>query len=158
MKNQFAPQDSFFDSKPFRAPLTTVACAVCVMIFVALNMASEADFGGVAANLGYLPDRVIWEGKPWVLITSVFVHLEIWHILFNIYWLWILGSCLEESIGSVRWLLFFVGAAWVSSSAELLLGGNSGIGMSGVVYALFGFGWIARGRLPEFGAWCTTKP
>jgi GlpG protein len=136
--------------KPATVPLTSIACLYCVVVFVALNLAGSDLSLESAAQWGHYPDRVIWEGKPWALITSVFVHLKIVHIAFNLYMLWMLGSCFEEHLGSRRWLLFFVGAAWVSSSAELLLSGSNGIGISGVVYALFGFAWLTRPRLPPF--------
>ena len=143
--------ESLFRSKLYTAPLTASACAYCVLVFLALNLSGDKSWAA-AGRWGYFPDDVVWEDQPWALLTSVFVHLEIWHIAFNVYWLWILGSILEESIGSLRYAVFFVGAAWVSSAGELLLGGNSGIGMSGVVYALFGFGWVARRKMPQFKA------
>jgi GlpG protein len=118
------------------------------VVFLALGLGGDVSWE-VGERWGYFPDNVIWEGKPWALITSVFVHLEIWHIAFNVYWLWLLGTCFEETVGSLRWLLFFLGAAWVSASAELLFGGGAGIGMSGVGYALFGFGWVARQKMPR---------
>lgn len=143
--------ESLFRSKLYAAPLTALACLYCAMVFLALNLSQDKSWAG-AEHWGYFPDSAIWGGQPWALITSVFVHLEIWHIAFNLYWLWILGVILEESIGSLRYAVFFVGAAWVSSAAELLMAGHSGIGMSGVGYALFGFGWIVRDKTPQFKA------
>ncbi len=141
--------DSTVISKVTAAPLTAVACLFCIVVFLALGLGGDVSWE-VGERWGYFPDNVIWEGKPWALITSVFVHLEIWHIAFNVYWLCLLGTCLEHTLGSLRWLLFFLGAAWVSASAELLFGGGAGIGMSGVGYALFGFGWVARQKMPRF--------
>ncbi|HEX8237246.1 MAG TPA: rhomboid family intramembrane serine protease [Abditibacteriaceae bacterium] len=142
--------ETSFSSKATAAPLTVLACIFCVVVFTALNLTGDSSSWEVLERWGHFPDTVIWEGKPWALLTSVFVHQEIWHVAFNIYWLWFLGTCFEEAFGSWRWLLFFLGAAWVSSSAELLFGGSSGIGMSGVGYALFGFGWVARRKVPGF--------
>ena len=143
--------ESLFRSKLYTAPLTALACVYCVLVFLALNLSGDKSWA-FAEHWGHFPDIAIWEGQPWALVTSVFVHLEIWHIAFNLYWLWILGSILEESIGSLRYALFFVGAALVSSSAQLLLSGNTGIGMSGIGYPLFGFGWVARHKMPQFKA------
>ncbi|MBW2281256.1 MAG: rhomboid family intramembrane serine protease, partial [Deltaproteobacteria bacterium] len=61
-----------------------------------------------------------------------------------------LGAALERAIGSVRSLAFFVGAALVSSALQLAVSGETGIGLSGVGYALFGFMWKARPRFPSF--------
>lgn len=140
---------AFLDAIPLR--FTTLACALCAFAFIGLSLRGQNLQWDEASRWGYLPPDAIWEGKPWGLISSVFVHLQFFHIAFNVYWLWILGNCLEQKIGSWRWLAFFLSAAWVSSALQLLLSGETGIGMSGVGYALFGFGWVARSKMPEFG-------
>jgi GlpG protein len=91
-----------------------------------------------------------WNGRWWTLVTSAFVHVQIWHVAFNVYWLWVLGRVLEEAIGPFRWSLFCLSAAFVSSAAQLAWSDEVGIGFSGVAYALFGFMWIARPRWPSF--------
>jgi len=62
----------------------------------------------------------------------------------------VLGSRLENAIGSLPFLAFFVVAAIVSSSFQLAASDSTGIGASGVVYAIFGFMWLARHRYPHF--------
>jgi GlpG protein len=123
------------------------AIAACIVVFVGLGSQGGTTWRQTG-NWGYIsPDR-IYGGAYWGLITSAFVHREIWHIAMNLYWLWFLGGALERSVGSLRYALFFAAAAFVSSSLQLALGGH-GIGMSGVGYAIFGFSWIARERYPE---------
>ncbi len=102
------------------------------------------------SRYGNLPPSAIWGGKYWALITSVFVHREWLHFAFNIYWLWILGGALERVIGPLRMLAFFLMAAIVSSGVEFAVSGSTGIGASGVVYAIFGFMWIASYRVGTF--------
>ena len=99
---------------------------------------------------GAPPGQEIWRGAYWALVTSVFVHLALWHLAFNLYWLWVLGGTLERSIGSLRWLSLFLGAAIVSSAAQLAVSDSSGIGLSGVIYAFFGFMWVRRRAYPVF--------
>lgn len=130
---------------------TIVACLICVVVFIGLHSGGDLQSWDHLSRWGYYRPDELWTGKPWGLITSVFVHLEIWHIAFNLYWLWILGNCLEDAIGPWKWLAFFLGAAWVSSAMQLWLDGDAGIGMSGVGYALFGYGWVARKKIPRFG-------
>ena len=86
------------------------------------------------------------------MLTSVFVHLAVWHLVFNVYWLWVLGNRVEKTIGSLRFLAFFVTAALVSSSCQLAISGQTGYGASGVGYAIFGLMWPLRRRFPQFGA------
>jgi hypothetical protein len=59
---------------------------------------------------------------------------------------------LERVVGSRYWLAFVLGAAFVSSGVEFAFNRTTGIGASGVCYALFGFLWITRKRYPSFQA------
>jgi membrane associated rhomboid family serine protease len=127
--------------------MTGLACAWSTVVFLSLAFQSSPAWSAVA-RLGYFPDSAIYEGKPWALLTSAFVHIEPLHFLFNLYWLWVLGRALEASIGSLRWAVFVLAAAWISGGIQLS-SGQSGIGLSGVGYALFGFGWAAGPRFPE---------
>lgn len=69
--------------------------------------------------------------------------------MFNVYWLWVLGRVLERTLGTPRFFAFFVGSAITSSGLQLASSGTTGIGMSGVVYAIFGFLWVAARSRPE---------
>ena len=94
----------------------------------------------------------IWHGEVWRFLTSVFVHDKSTplHIVFNALWMWRLGKGIENWMGSVRFAGFFVVAA-VGASAAQFLTGQGGIGLSGVVYALFGFLFVLRNE-EEFAA------
>lgn len=93
---------------------------------------------------GSLPE--IRRGQVWRLITPIFLHFHILHILFNMLWLRDLGSTLEARGGS-RWFLFLVLILAVSSNmGEFIWRAPNFGGMSGVVYGLLGYMWI-QGRL-----------
>lgn len=83
----------------------------------------------------------------WRLVTPAFLHFGWLHIVFNCLWLWELGGRVERVMGPVNMFGLFLVIALVSNSAQYLFGGP-GIfgGMSGVVYGLLGFAWVA-GRL-----------
>jgi membrane associated rhomboid family serine protease len=55
--------------------------------------------------------------RPWQLITYMFMHGDIWHILFNMFALWMFGYSLENVWGPRRFLVFYmitgIGAALV---------------------------------------------
>jgi rhomboid protease GluP len=123
---------------------------VCVGIWVGITARGGYDSWDALARFGYLPAEDSWAGAYWGLVTSAFVHIEAWHLAFNAYWLWTLGRQLERAIGSFPMLGFIVASAAVSSSFELALSGSTGIGASGVVYAIFGFMWRTRHRYPGF--------
>src|SRR5262245_16049806 len=134
-----------------RGPIFTwLVCAICVFIFVGLSSKDTLGSWESAAKWGYLPPGAIWDGKYWGLVTSAFVHVELWHLVFNVYWLWVLGRLLERQIGSFRWVAFILLAALISSGTQQAVSGVTGIGASGVVYAIFGFLFAARSRIDEF--------
>ena len=130
--------------------LTWIIATVCVGIFVGVNLSGDASSWEGMRRWGAPPAQSVWDGASWGLVTSVFVHLAIWHLAFNLYWLWILGRILETTIGSTRWLAFFVASAIVSSAAQLAVSGATGIGLSGVIYAVFGFMWVGQRAYPGF--------
>ncbi|GAB3271032.1 rhomboid family intramembrane serine protease [Parahaliea aestuarii] len=88
----------------------------------------------------------------WRLITPAFLHFGWLHIVFNSLWLWELGARIERVMGSLNMFGLFLVIALVSNSAQYLFGGP-GIfgGMSGVVYGLLGFAWVAGALQPRWG-------
>ena len=136
----------------FRPWVTWLAVFLCVAVFLGLSAEPKRDSWETLSKWGVRPANEIWSGHFAPLVSSAFVHLELWHLAFNVYWLWLLGSRLEQAIGPAWYLLFFLVAAVVSSTAELAVADTTGIGASGVVYAIFGFMWVARHRFPAFFA------
>jgi membrane associated rhomboid family serine protease len=91
----------------------------CVLVYVWQHLLlPDADaraalyaFGAIPAVLTgekYLPDEVALI-PPWAsLITSMFMHGGFWHLAGNLLYLWIFGNNLEDAMGHVRFLLFYV--------------------------------------------------
>jgi len=130
-------------------PLITILIMVLSAVFTAAFWYSADNHGSSWYNVGQLgltPSDQIWSGKYWALITAIFPHLNIVHILFNMMWTWRLGAAIEAELNPLAYLGFIIGAAVVGSGAQIALTGDNGIGMSGVVYAMFGLMWAGRGR------------
>lgn len=139
-------------------PIVTIAAGgLCVCIFLALALVRGEMSWEILAQVGYLPAPRIWEGAYWSLVSSAFVHIAAWHLLFNVYWLWTLGSVMERAVGPVKYLLFVLVAAAVTSAAQVGVSGTSGHGASGFLYAIFGFMWASRSAVPEFAAVVTEQ-
>lgn len=149
------PRNLSRDWRKPKYPVLTIATIVwCVIVF--FSVSGQGVTVGQAARFGLFDDYDVFSGAYWGLVTSAFVHVEPIHLLFNLYWLWFIGGALERSIGPLRWIVFCAFAAFVSSGIQLL-SGESGIGFSGVGYALFGFGWVARSRYPELARIVTDR-
>jgi membrane associated rhomboid family serine protease len=80
------------------------------------------------------------DGAPWLLLTSMFAHVDIWHIGFNMLALYALGPGLEAAIGRTRFLLlYFVSGLAASATVMWLSGQNSQtLGASGAIFGLMG--------------------
>ena len=92
----------------------------------------------------------IQQGQLWRLVTPMFLHFSIFHIVFNMLWTWELGRIIEWQQGS--WLLaaLIFGISMVSNLAQYLVSGPLFGGMSGVIYGLFGYIWIQSLTNPRF--------
>jgi membrane associated rhomboid family serine protease len=101
-------------------------------------------------NLSLLfPTAMIRRGEVWRLITSIFPHGDILHLVFNIYWLWVFGTLVERMYGRLRTTAFIVLFALGSSSFQFAFS-RGGIGLSGVGYGLFGLLWVLSRRDDRF--------
>jgi GlpG protein len=93
-------------------------------------------------------------GQVWRLISPIFIHLTILHLIFNMFWLRDLGWMIENRRGAWRFLGLVLVVALLSNFAEFLWElphlANFG-GMSGVVYGLFGYVWVKQKFEPQLG-------
>ena len=84
------------------------------------------------------------DGEYWRLVTPVFLHFGWLHIVFNSLWLWDLGKRVEQVMGHFNMLMLCLVIAVVSNVSQYGFGGPGLFGgMSGVVYGLLGFSWVA---------------
>ncbi|HSU02273.1 MAG TPA: rhomboid family intramembrane serine protease [Nocardioides sp.] len=80
------------------------------------------------------------DGAWWQLMTSVFTHVEIWHVAMNMFALFIFGPALEGIIGRVRFLAVYLVGGLASSVLVLFLSNEYGstVGASGALFGLLG--------------------
>lgn len=80
--------------------------------------------------------------EPWRMLTSVFVHSTalIFHVLLNMYTLWIFGQLLEGLLGRGRFLALYLIAGLGGAVGVLWLGdpGTAVVGASGAIFGLMG--------------------
>ncbi|MFD2168763.1 rhomboid family intramembrane serine protease [Tumebacillus lipolyticus] len=89
-------------------------------------------------GFGLLIPELVRMGEWWRLLTSVFLHYEITHIMFNMVTLYFFGSIAERIFGVSRFLVIYVLAGIAGSLLSVAFAGNSSLGASGAVFGLFG--------------------
>lgn len=82
------------------------------------------------------------EGQVWRLVTPIFLHFGIFHLAFNMMWLWRLGGQVEHAHGPWVMIGVVLASALPGNLGQYFVSGPSFGGMSGVVYGLFGFAWM----------------
>jgi len=97
----------------------------------------------------YVMSGRFWPGEPWRLITSTLLHVNVVHLAFNLYWLWVFGTLIEGVFGSLKTLGLVLLLAAVPSAAEYALL-HGGVGLSGVGYGFFGLLWVLNRRDSRF--------
>jgi GlpG protein len=129
-----------------RAPITTGLIAISVAV-TALPMLGQT---GIASYLS-CDIGAILQGQAWRVITPIFVHFGILHILFNMILLQYLGAMIE-TIKGPRFLLGLTLVIAASSNLlQAILAGPTFGGMSGVGYGLFGYVWMKSRYEPFSG-------
>jgi GlpG protein len=81
-------------------------------------------------------------GEVWRLVTPMLIHFGVVHLLFNGLWIYQLGRQIEREHGSLVMIGLVLLGQIPGGLGQYLAGGPSFGGLSGVVYALFGFAWM----------------
>ncbi len=103
--------------------------------------------------------RGVADGAWWQVMTSVFTHVEVLHIGFNMLALYILGPMLENVLGRWRFLALYLVSGLAGSAAVMLWAFPFGqtLGASGAIFGLMGaLGVVAlkvRGQLQTVLIW-----
>jgi membrane associated rhomboid family serine protease len=102
--------------------------------------ATGGGFGGsTLIQEGAVSSPAIADGEYWRLLTAGFLHAGFFHLLFNMFALWILGGMLETAIGSLRFgLIYFVSVLAGSFGALLVEPDALTVGASGGIFGLMG--------------------
>lgn len=94
-------------------------------------------------------DARTWQGQVWRPFSSALPHVDIIHLVFNLYWVAAFGSRVEDVFGSLLtalWLLVFAAGSMI---ADYDLA-NAGVGLSGIGYGLFGLVCVLAKRDGRF--------
>ena len=128
-----------------RVPVVSYGILIATLVVFALQWITQ---GAVTSALAYFPPLTAHE--PWRMVTVALVHSDrsIFHIVFNMYSLWVLGPLLESLIGRARFAAVYVLSALGGSVAVLWLAPMTAIvGASGAIFGLLGAFFVIQRRL-----------
>ncbi len=130
-------------------PFVTIALiGLCLLVFIwQLGLGGEGNARAVralgvtpAVLLGnaQLPPALLWVPAPVTILTSMFMHGGVLHFLGNMLYLWIFGDNVEESMGHVRFVVFYGLCGVAAALAQALPDPGSTIPMIGASGAVSG--------------------
>lgn len=142
-----------------RAYVNTALIAINVLCFLYLELAGSTQSTGFMLEHGAMFAPLVLEyGQYYRLLTSVFMHFGVSHLMNNMLVLFVLGDNLERALGHVKYLIFYllcgIGANIVSMTVDLMTGSIAvGAGASGAIFGVVGglvyAVGINRGRLED---------
>lgn len=140
-----------------RARVPVVGLPLVTYVLIGLNVAA---FVGQSLSAPVQGALVLWpigvaQGELYRLVTSVFLHNGMMHLLLNMWALYIVGPPLEAHLGRVRFgVLYGLSALGGSVAVYLLAPPNTATaGASGAVFGLFGAVFVVAKRLRVDVTW-----
>jgi len=154
------------------SPLSTLGViAACSAVWVFLQGAgmSEETYYSSICNLGVIPAELTGSfnmstqqgpcptgGIGWPsLFTSMFSHGSWMHLIGNMWFLWIFGNNIEDAMGHLRFMAFFILTGLIADGAHIFLSPDSSIptvGASGAISGIMGAYFILypKARIETF--------
>ena len=130
-------------SRNFNLNLIWTLIALCAIVTIATLVNRDLIY-----LLGL--NRASFLDRPWTIISNLFVHAGLWHLIFNMIALYFFGSYVGRLVGESRLLLVYFGGGILGNILYLLLGSPfiPAVGASGAIFALGGALAMLRPKLP----------
>ena len=138
------------DDNPTAKPtyVTWALIGLCILIFIAQYSAAPAvtqrivySFGLIPAvlnNFASLPLEVHRVAAEFTVLTSMFLHGGFMHLAGNMLYLWIFGNNVEDCMGHVKFLIFYLLCGAAAAYAQVMFNPDSTIPMVGASGAISG--------------------
>lgn len=127
--------EKIFSSK--KSVVTYILIALCILMFFISGMGYDInELIKYGANVGLL----VKNGEVYRLVTCMFLHSGIFHIFFNMYSLYYVGSKVEDFFGKWKYLLIYLLSGICGSLLSIGLGEMNvvSVGANGAIFGLFG--------------------
>jgi rhomboid protease GluP len=115
-----------------------VIIAANVLIWVGAYLLGGKSGLEALLDLGAKDNALIARGQIWRLVTPIFLHVDFYHLLFNVYALYIFGPQIERSYGRLRYLCIYVLSGIYGVFLSFVLSPHGAAGASGAIFGLIG--------------------
>lgn len=139
-------QKLFATKKPI---VTYIFITICIIMFILTRGSTDIEtLLKYGANNAYLTKN----GEYYRLLSSMFIHIGLLHLLFNMYALYIIGPQVESFYGKFKYFLIYILSGVSGSILSITFSSNTvSAGASGAIFGLMGallyFGFFYRNYL-----------
>lgn len=116
--------------------VTYFMIASCVLVFIGQQLTRTSLGGDLLSAYGAKYNPAILSGEYWRLITPMWLHGSLLHIVFNMYALVIFGTSLERFYGHGRFLLLYLLSGYAGNVVSFMMTPRTSLGSSTAIFGL----------------------
>lgn len=112
--------------------------AICVGVFIYEFVLPPRQLNDLFFSFGVIPADIVQLQNLYTLFTSMFLHGGFWHLAGNMLFLFVFGDNIEDAMGHVSYLLFYLLSGLAAAGLQIALDPTSTIPMIGASGAISG--------------------
>ena len=126
------------DSGIFNISLTRKECPITIYLALINIIVLFIDllFNGKIIDIGAKSSYQIINGEYWRLITPIFLHADIFHLITNLFGILVFGSIIEKKLGSTKFIIIYLIAGLYGNAFSFYFSPYLGVGSSGAVFGI----------------------
>lgn len=123
--------------------ITNIISLICIVMYIVASV-KGGSFLEISANtlamLGANNIMLVKNGEIWRLITASFLHVNLIHLILNLYSLRVIAPSVENLIGKTKFIFVYLISALTGSLMSLIFNGENivSVGASGAIFGLMG--------------------
>ncbi len=122
--------------KPKKNIVTIILVTINVLIFILMTLFGQYD--NIINKYAVYGPFIVDYHEYYRLITGTFLHANIFHLMFNCYALYIIGTQIENFMGKWKYLAIYFISALTGSLLSIILNDTASVGASGAIFGLMG--------------------
>jgi membrane associated rhomboid family serine protease len=112
--------------------------AICVAVFIYEFVLPPPQLNALFYSFGVIPADIVQLQNLYTLFTSMFLHGGFWHLAGNMLFLFVFGDNIEDAMGHVSYLLFYLLTGIAASGLQIAFDPTSTIPLIGASGAISG--------------------
>lgn len=144
-----APQSFFQQLRA--APVSVTLFAICIMVFIAAERAGSTQDTQTLLQFGATWRGLVWQGEWWRLFTSMFLHIGVVHLVWNLYAGFSWTAPFERLVGPARFLAVYLLSGLAGSAVSVIGHDAVSAGASGALFGVVGGIIVVQRKL--HGTW-----